>query len=518
MRRVPICAAFILAILALPPVLQAQYPQHVHPSSLIPHPSERPPVLQAQYPQQAPSLPPALYVRIAGPTGMRVTIYRGTPQSQTMNTPCVVAFRPGYRYRIELGGLQERLRPQASAGVGAPITVSPTLDVVGSLRLTGGVRAADHPATLNFTEDDFATIRAGSVVTKVVVLEKPETAVPVATTSDRPFEITVPPQYDPFLEAQQRGRPLLVMHMGEIQATPLELAAQGIPGTVLLPGESVLPPPRDPPCLPWMCYPLVDPRTGLPCPAEEICFHDGGDMGLPAGIGANGKLVGLDPSDTVAQYFDSHGTARIAISNQVCICVPRYVLVRTAIAPAIHTLPTGIGDTQIAQAPAKSELPTAAIQYQQGTSLVAMNGRLKASGIVNLQEVQVVGSIEGLVVHAHVEGTGDVTGKCLEAAEAEPEKPLVIWKWPDRCDLQLGDIVTFYIRYRNQGPRPISGVIVSDSLTARLEYVANSARSDRDALFTTTPNEAGSVALRWEVTGSLPPGQIGTVTFQAKVR
>ena len=47
------------------------------------------------------NLPP-LYVRLAGSPGMKVTIYRGPPQGQTFDLPCLVGFRPGYRYRIEL--------------------------------------------------------------------------------------------------------------------------------------------------------------------------------------------------------------------------------------------------------------------------------------------------------------------------------------------------------------------------------------------------------------------------------
>ena len=48
--------------------------------------------------------------------------------------------------------------------------------------------------------------------------------------------------------------------------------------------------------------------------------------------------------------------------------------------------------------------------------------------------------------------------------------------------------------------------------------IRDSARSDREAALTTTPNEAGSVILRWELTGKLPPGASGTVAFQARVR
>ena len=167
---------------------------------------------------------------------------------------------------------------------------------------------------------------------------------------------------------------------------------------------------------------------------------------------------------------------------------------------------------------AKSQLETFALEYQQQTYLQALSSRQKLSALVNLQQTQVVGRSEGLVIYANAEGTGHVTGKCAEAEQLECPKPLVIFKWPDKCELQIGDLVTFYIRYKNQGLRPITGIALSDSLTARLEYVSATARSDRNALFTTTPNEAASVVLRWEITGSLPAGETGTVCFQARVR
>ena len=40
-----------------------------------------------------------------------------------------------------------------------------------------------------------------------------------------------------------------------------------------------------------------------------------------------------------------------------------------------------------------------------------------------------------------------------------------------------------------------------------------SAKSDRDAVFTMQENEAGSLILRWEITGRLLPGQSGVVRF-----
>jgi uncharacterized repeat protein (TIGR01451 family) len=486
MRRNLLRAAVVLSALAAPAAVAAQYAA----------------------PAQASALPPPMYIRLAGPEGMKVTIYRGQVQPQTLATPCVVAFRPGYRYRLELSDIKgHRLA-----------TVYPSLDVLGSLRLPHGMRASDHPATIQFSDDDFATVRSGAVVAKMLLLERPETAIPIATRPEVPLEITLPPSRDPYVEAAERGRPLVVLHMGGREYTPQELAAQGVPGTVLLPGEKVLPPPRDPPCLPWMCYPFTDPRVGQSPPEDEVCFHDGGDQGLRAGINPDGKLVGVDPSDTVARYVDSQGNIKVAVSNKVCLCVPRYLLVRTAFSPAVNTMLTGPGDTRVVHGPMQAQREMVIREQRLETTLAGLTTRIKASSVINLQQLQITARVEGLVIYVNGVGTGHITGKCPEPVVEPIDLPLVIIKWPDKCDLQVGDIVTFFIRYKNQGQRPITGIVVADSLTARLEYVAGSARSDRDALFSTTPNEVDSSQLRWEISGSLPPGQSGTVSFQARVR
>ena len=83
---------------------------------------------------------------------------------------------------------------------------------------------------------------------------------------------------------------------------------------------------------------------------------------------------------------------------------------------------------------------------------------------------------------------------------------------------QIGDIATFTLKYTNPGGQPINDVVVSDSLTGRLEYVLGTEKSDRDAVFTTQPNEAGSQILRWQVKSPLQPGESGTVTFQVRIR
>jgi hypothetical protein len=60
--------------------------------------------------------------------------------------------------------------------------------------------------------------------------------------------------------------------------------------------------------------------------------------------------------------------------------------------------------------------------------------------------------------------------------------------------------------------------VVSDNLTARLEYVPGSSESDRPANVTTEVNSVGSAVVRFDIPGVLQPGQGGVVKFKARVR
>jgi uncharacterized repeat protein (TIGR01451 family) len=81
-----------------------------------------------------------------------------------------------------------------------------------------------------------------------------------------------------------------------------------------------------------------------------------------------------------------------------------------------------------------------------------------------------------------------------------------------------GTEVTITLKYRNGFPEPVSDIVLSDSLSGRLEYIPGSAQSDRPVNVTTRTNEAGSVVVRFEIPGPIPAGQTGLVTFKARVR
>jgi uncharacterized repeat protein (TIGR01451 family) len=513
-----------------------------------------------------------LYVRFLGSAGMKVTLYQGQQAGRTLPVPFTAGLRPGYIYRVRVSGLP-----------GHPGAILyPSLEVRGTLALAPELKAADYPAPVEITEADFRSITAGAVVTKVLVLEHPEKAVPMPSRPEQPVEAEVAPGQDPVHEAVNRGRPVLIVRIGQRQFSPEELAHQAIPGTVWLPGDNGLPPPACRPWVPWCGAPLYDPLVG-PRKPEEECLRDGGDHGQPAGIDAEGRLQGLDPADTVAEYADARGRRHVAVSNCVCLCVPRFLVVRGETNLAAYIRLVGPEDTLNVYGQEAFQTRLRVGDTRQAEQLKALHGRERPSGTFNavapgrlfrlevlnahrivmgpgeylgtkyldrltrrqrtllerqmelarqlgqpygLEELgrnqpgpAAVGRVHGVNVIGTLQEVRSITVACNEApVPPSPAKPLVLHKWADRKCAKVGDVVTFFLKYSNVGGEPITDVAISDSLTNRLEYIPGSAKADRDAVFTIQDNEAGSVILRWEIGGRLLPGQSGVVSFQARVR
>ncbi len=515
---------------------------------------------------------PLLYVRFLGPEGLNVSLFTGQAGGRSYSVPVTVGLRPGYIYRLKVSRFPER--PGA--------LLFPTLEVRGTLFLPSRFKAADYPAPVEFTDLDFTGVLGGAVVTKVLVLERPDKATPAATSPDKPVVSEVLPNQDPLTEGRQRGRAVLLVNMGPRQFTPEEMERQAIPGTILLPGETSMSPAACRPYIPLEEAQPFDPILGPRCPEEE-CIHDGGDAGQPAGIDGDGRLQGLDPADTVAEYSDSAGRRRLAVSNRVCICVPRFLVVRGTAGLAGLSAEVGPGDTTGVEGQKFFQSRQGSENTRQFEHLAGLRGRQRASGAFNSESLgrvdrlevlqgyhmdigpvdllgtkalvkltgeqrtrfrkqvefalkmsepyslsgvvqveagpQAVGRAAGIKVVSSLQEVRDITGICHEApVPPPPAKPLVLLKWADRQSAKVGDVVTFFLRYSNQGGKPITDVALSDSLTPRLEYVPGSAKADRDAVFTLQENEAGSVILRWEISGTLLPGNRGVVSFQARVR
>jgi uncharacterized repeat protein (TIGR01451 family) len=528
----------------------------------------------AQYPAPV-ALPvsgpsPLLFVRFTGPAGMQATFFQGRAKPRSFAAPVVVGLRPGYSYRLQLSNLPNR----------PGVTLFPTVEVRGSLKLQPRFGAHCFPATVYLGPDDLEAAALGSLITKVIYLEDPDRAEPRAAPPGEILESEILPDRDIFNEARNRGRLMLVVHMGERVPTAEELVTINVPGTMLFPGEKSMGPAWAPPSFNFARPGFYDPWHG-PRPLDEECLHDGGDRLAKAGFDSQGELAGVDPEDTVAEYRDSGGRRRISCSNRVCLCVPRFAALRKECPLALQESVLGpIDRTGVKRQVLIQERspPLEANKYEQPKGLEGRfrpseNINVKSPGLLvqikvihaqhidigplefigtkriltltDIQKTKLVKQLElvkefsqivnlaGIdqitqtAVIARIEGgpetifatvaARDLTVCCNEAP-IPPDRPLVLIKCADKGCAQPGDIVTFTLRYSNVGGRAITDVAVADSLSGRLEYVPGSAESDRDAVFTQQMNEASSALLRWEITGRLLPGQSGRLRFQARVR
>ena len=288
-------------------------------------------------------------------------------------------------------------------------------------------------------------------------------------------------------------------------------------GTVLLPGDKMLGPPMATPYVPWSCFPVYDPFAG-PKPATEECVRDGGDAGVPAGLDQEGRLHGLDPADTVAVYADSKGGKHVTVSNPVLICVPRFAVIRTLVMPIGYNVLQAPGSTAKAQGQFVMRTRVPSIETKQNEQLVVLVSPERPSGIENSVGTIPIARLEGLAFLSGRYGEKAITGVIVQKTPVPPDRPLLLRKWADKQAALIGEVVTFHLKYTNQGGQPITGITVSDSLTGRLEYVPGTAKTDREAIFTMKENEAGSLVLQWQIGGALLPGQSGEVVFQARVR
>src|SRR5262245_49723439 len=407
-------------------------------------------------PHSVPPSPPApvLYVKVMGPAGMKATFHPGTPGERTLTVPAMVGLRPGYLYRLALSV------PQMPN-----VKLYPTLEVRGALQTTVA-QALRHPVPLIFLDDELRRVeRNGSMITKVHYLEDPSQAPPVASKPDEPLIVDVPNDVDPLDEARSKGRPMVIVRLGEKEPGQDELVRWAVPNTILFPGEQRLPLPPAPPQVPWLHLPIYDPIIGAKRTDEE-CLPDGGDVGPRMGIGPDGKLGGFNASDTAVEYTTESGKRLFSPSNRVCLLVPRYAVARQELAPVGTKLVTGTGVAQIAKATSSmnrkqfTQEGDAAMHVSQATSkmsLSAMRSREKLHTFENLLGVKITAMSEGVKVVGNVKEPDEIT--------AYPFcEPLSLFKWAEPKEAQIGDVVTYYLRYHNHTKQAMDNVVISDSL------------------------------------------------------
>lgn len=460
-------------------------------------------------PQACPPIgPPApvLALKMLVPEGSKLTVQPGTPTARPAAANAIIGFRPGYAYRLEISDIPNN----------PGVKLYPMLEVRGSLVPRPGMNVLDFPAPLYLTRTDLERAASGAVITKVIYLEDPTKAVPVETKPDQPLEFSESAEHDALREALANGRVVAVLRLGDRTPDAAELARGVVPNTVFFPGEAIAPA-AVPPMMPCWPVPVYDPILG-PKPTPEECLTDGGDKGRPLGFNFDGKLGGLDPTDVGAEYTVG-GKRRVATSNQVCVCSPRFVIRKVELNLGSLHFAGGLDafHQQTGRKTLSTKLP--AEMVSQRLKPIGAVGRLKLSILLVHQGVASFVDVAAPQAFAKSEGL-KLVGSFVEPEEITsiPNELVLTKSVEPSGPVKPGDIVTFTIQYRNATRASITDLLLSDSLSGRLEYIPGSAQFDRPTNVTTIDNEAGSVIVRFEIPGPIPPGQRGQVKFQAKVR
>ena len=102
-----------------------------------------------------------------------VKLVRDEPEPHRLELPALVGFRPGYAYRVAITDLPGR----------PGVIFHSTVEIRGSMLLSPKLRNADFPATIAFRDDELDKLAQGTLLRKMIVLEKPDIAVPSASGS-----------------------------------------------------------------------------------------------------------------------------------------------------------------------------------------------------------------------------------------------------------------------------------------------------------------------------------------------
>ncbi|MDD4269542.1 MAG: DUF11 domain-containing protein [Pirellulaceae bacterium] len=498
-------------------------------------------------------------VLIKGPAGVLAAMAEGGGFAEAETAPIRVGLLIGQVYRLRVMNIP--LNPGAE--------VFPTIEIIDRLHPPAG-QEERFPIVVEISHDDIMKALQGTYLTRVIYLEDPQLALPAAHAGLQP-SFDLPPGQDPLAVADQIGRPVAILRMGGILPT-----ADGQPDMQFLFGcppwiRPALPSPPDPDqqVVPQglVCGPLPA-GTARPWPADEyIC--DGGDRNQTAKVTPDWEVRGLETEDTIAHYDTLDGRRVVEPSNRVCIYSPRFSAVRHVVGLRLNqqmhaaggvrqeTIMARVADTREVRSSTQNFQPMAEAsrglanlyQSEQGGGTLASRTRLRGfhqgsfmpyenlvairTGAYDSAETAWLASrANAAIAWSHDLGLQVIIDRQRAAAEIRDQGVSTVFtvnEPPTNPRLRLikvastpnalpGETVEFTLRFDNLGSQLIGNVTLIDNLTTRLEYVEHSAECSLDADFSTQPNEGQSLALRWEITEPMAPGDGGVIRFQCRVR
>lgn len=142
-------------------------------------------------------------VEIVAPSGALISTAGEADFDEPQNGPIELGMLIGAVYRLRVTNI-----PNQEA-----LEVYPTIEVIDRLYPPVGMEGR-FPITIQLAQQDLEMALAGKFVTRVVYLEDPESAMPLAESPlDQPF-FEIPKGEDPLEVADRLGRPMAIVRLG----------------------------------------------------------------------------------------------------------------------------------------------------------------------------------------------------------------------------------------------------------------------------------------------------------------
>jgi hypothetical protein len=141
-------------------------------------------------------------VEIKAPSGVLISLARQNQFDAPQAAPCRAGFLIGSVYRFRVTNI-----PRAEG-----LEVFPTVEVIDRLYAPED-QAARFAILVEMTQDDLELALSGRFVTRVIYLEDPRNALPVASDKS-PIWFDVGPKRDPLAVADGLGRPVAILRLG----------------------------------------------------------------------------------------------------------------------------------------------------------------------------------------------------------------------------------------------------------------------------------------------------------------
>lgn len=142
-------------------------------------------------------------VRILGPEGVRFALATSGGFEEPEDGPLQAGLLVGAAYRLRVTDIPYRPGEE----------LFPTIEVIDRLYPPPG-EAHQFPIPIVLTEEDLEAAANGQMVTRVIYLEDPQTALPVADRPNTQRHFDVRPEQNALQTADQLGRPVAILRIG----------------------------------------------------------------------------------------------------------------------------------------------------------------------------------------------------------------------------------------------------------------------------------------------------------------